>query len=154
MRICKLIYIFLQKINWFLKIIKKISSMIKYIQFCVFNIKRYILLYDYEFYYRLESQQSQQKLRKYFWYFSQSIFCKNISLLLLRKKQNDISCNNAYIYYDFTGFQLFHSYYWEYMSYLHLFMCQLTVCKMNHFINLCTFVAVKIFLLQQHNISF
>ena len=104
--------------------------MIKYIQFCVFNIKRYILLYDYEFYYRLESQQSQQKLRKY------------------------ISCNNAYIYYDFTGFELFHSYYWEYMSYLHLFMCQLTVCKMNHFINLCTFVAVKIFLLQQHNISF
>lgn len=40
--------------------------MLKYIQFYIFNIKRYILLYDYEFYYRPELQQSQQKFRKYF----------------------------------------------------------------------------------------
>ena len=60
--------------------------MLKYIQFCIFNIKRYILLYDYEFYYRPESQQSQQKFRKYFWYFSQSIFCKkNISFIIEKK---------------------------------------------------------------------
>ena len=82
----KLIYIFLQKINWFLKIIKKISSMLKYIQFCIFNIKRYILLYDYEFYYRPESQQSQQKFRKYFDISHNPFFVKKISLLLLRKK--------------------------------------------------------------------
>ena len=47
--------------------------MLKYIQFCIFNIKRYILLYDYEFYYRPESQQSQQKFRKYF-YCNNTIF--------------------------------------------------------------------------------
>lgn len=40
--------------------------MLKYIQFYIFLPKRYILLYDYEFYYRPESQQSQQKFRKYF----------------------------------------------------------------------------------------
>ena len=57
--------------------------MLKYIQFYIFNIKRYILLYDYEFYYRPESQQSQQKFRKYF---SQSIFCKkNISFIIEKK---------------------------------------------------------------------
>lgn len=46
---------FLAKNKFSLKIIKKIPSMPKYIQFYIFISKRYILLYDYEFYYRLES---------------------------------------------------------------------------------------------------